>query len=138
MVADKKLTDERIKLASIMNILNKQNDILNEMEFKLITLSKECEQISNEQFNPIIVSNYYSYSNKLSQDIKMQKEIIKRTEIDLSKQQEGVKKAYIKVKSLESLKEKQKEKYNQEFLKEEFKEIDDIVPQNKNTKMGKN
>ena len=43
------------------------------------------------------------------------------------KQQELTKEAYIKVKSLEKLKEKQKEQYDKEVLQEEFKLIDDIV-----------
>ena len=43
------------------------------------------------------------------------------------KQQAITKDAYIKVKSLEKLKEKQKEQYDKEVLREEFKLIDDIV-----------
>ena len=42
-------------------------------------------------------------------------------------QQQIAKEAYIKVKSLENLKEKQKEQYNKELLQEEIKQIDDIV-----------
>ena len=41
--------------------------------------------------------------------------------------QEIAKEAYIKVKSLEKLKEKQKEQYDKEVLAQEFKLIDDIV-----------
>ena len=53
--------------------------------------------------------------------------IIEKTKFDLKIQQEKTKEAYIKVKSLEKLKEKQKEQHNKEVLQEEFKMIDDIV-----------
>ena len=43
-----------------------------------------------------------------------------------------VKNAYIKVKSLENLHDKQKEQYLKEFQKEEIKEIDDIVNSRRN------
>ena len=53
--------------------------------------------------------------------------IIEKTKFDLKMQQEKTKDAYIKVKSLEKLKEKQKEQYDKEVLQEEFKMMDDIV-----------
>ena len=56
-----------------------------------------------------------------------QEKIIEKTKLDLYKQQENAKKAYIQLKSVEKLKEKQKAKYDFEVLQEEFKVIDDIV-----------
>ena len=73
------------------------------------------------------VANYSSFAIKLTNDIKTQELIIKRTQNDLNRQQNVVKDAYIKVKSLENLKEKQKEAYIQEQIQEEFKQVDDIV-----------
>ena len=127
-IRKKALEDARIQLASIINILNKQNEILHEMQNTLENIKKESEQyLFAQAFNPYIVSNYSSFSNKIVQDIKTQKMIIEKTKNDMLKQQEITKEAYIKVKSLEKLKEKQKEQYNKELLQEEFKLIDDIV-----------
>lgn len=98
------------------------------MQNTLENIKKESEQyLFAQAFNPYIVSNYSSFSNKIVQDIKTQKMIIEKTKNDMLKQQEITKEAYIKVKSLEKLKEKQKEQYNKELLQEEFKLIDDIV-----------
>ena len=57
----------------------------------------------------------------------MQKLIIEKTKADMVIQQEITKQAYINVKSLEKLKEKQKTQYEKEFMQEEFKIMDDIV-----------
>ncbi len=125
---EKTLRDAQKQLASITGIYNKQKDILDEMLHELNRLVKESEKYLGEiNFNPDIVSNYNSFAYKLTQDIKMQEQIIERTKQDVLRQQEVTKKAYIEVKSLENLKDKQKEKYNQEFLAEECKQIDDIV-----------
>ena len=127
-VRKKTLEDERIKLASIMNIYNRQLDVLNEMNFRLEELKNESQKhLENFEFDPQIIANYNSYSHKLIQDIKTQSLIIEKTKVDLERQQQVAKDAYIKVKSLENLKEKQKEQYNQELLQEEFKLMDDIV-----------
>ena len=127
-VRKKALNDAQIQLASITSVYNTQKDILNKMVFDLENIGKEASQYIEENvFNPDIIANYGLYSNKLSNDIKTQEKIIERTKQDLLVQQERTKQAYIKVKSLENLKEKQKEDYNKEFLLEEFKEIDDIT-----------
>jgi flagellar export protein FliJ len=127
-IRKKALEDARIALARITNIFNKQNDILKEMQTTLENIRNESEQyIFAQTFNPTIVSNYSSFSNKIVQDITAQKLIIEKTKIDMLKQQAITKDAYIKVKSLEKLKEKQKEQYDKEVLQEEFKLIDDIV-----------
>ena len=127
-IRKKALEDARIALARITNIFNKQNDILKEMQLTLENIKNESEQFLFAQtFNPTIVSNYSSFSNKIVQDITAQKLIIEKTKIDMLKQQAITKDAYIKVKSLEKLKEKQREQYDKEVLAEEFKLIDDIV-----------
>ena len=109
MIRNKALEDERIKLSAIVNVFNKQNEILQEMFLALENLRKEQEQyLFSENFNPCLVSNYTSFSNKINQEILTQKQIIERTKLDLLKQQAITKDAYIKVKSLEKLKEKQK------------------------------
>ena len=116
---NKTLEDERIKLASIINILNKQKDVLNEM---IQTLNNYQNFNDFDNYNHVVISNTHAFCKKLSFDIKTQK-----TKLDLAHQQEIVKEAYIKVKSLENLKEKQKQQYSEELLQEEIKQMDDIV-----------
>ena len=121
---NKTLEDERIKLASIINILNKQKDVLNEM---IQTLNNYQNFNDFDNYNHVVISNTHAFCKKLSFDIKTQNAIIERTKLDLAHQQEIVKEAYIKVKSLENLKEKQKQQYSEELLQEEIKQMDDIV-----------
>ncbi len=126
-IRKKILEDERIKLVSTINALKEQNEVLQAMVFKFNSLKEESEKLLKENFNPETISNYNAFSNKLFQDINTQKQIIDRTKIDLTNRREVVKQAYIKVETLEKLKEKQKENYNKQILQEEIKEIDDIV-----------
>lgn len=127
-VRKKALEDARIKLAAITNIFNRQVEILKEMEIALENVRKDSERyLFSETFSPSMVSNYNSFSNKIVQDITTQKLIIEKTKVDLLKQQEITKEAYIQVKSLEKLKEKQKAQYDKEVLQEEFKVIDDLT-----------
>ncbi len=126
-VRKKKLEDERVKLVSLLNILKEQNEVLEAMVFRYNSLKEESEKLTKENFNPQIISNYNAFSNKLYNDINTQKQIIDKTKIDLTNRREVVKQAYIKVETLEKLKEKQKETYKQEVLLEEIKEMDDIV-----------
>ncbi len=127
-IRNKTLNDARIELASIANVLNRQQENLVQLNLSIETLEKESEQyLLKNVFDFQIISNYSSYINKLSQDIQKLKNDIEKTKVIFSKQQQIVKQAYIKVKSLEKLKEKRKEEYNKEVLQEEFKLIDDIV-----------
>ena len=127
-VRKKALEDARIKLAMITNVFNKQNEILNEMKLALENIRNDSEKLLfGEVFSPSLISNYNSFANKITQDITTQKLIIEKTKVDLLKQQEATKQAYIQVKSLEKLKEKQNAQYDKEVLQEEFKLIDDIV-----------
>lgn len=121
------LEDERIKLASIMNVYNKQQDVLRQMKDALNQVRAESERYLGGNFDANIIANYAAFSNKIAQDIKTQEKIIEKTFQELKLQQQIAKEAYIKVKSLENLKEKQKEEYNKELLREEIKQIDDIV-----------
>ena len=127
-VRKKTLEDARIALANITNVFNKQNEILREMEIALENIRNDSEkQLLAQTFNPYIVSNYNAFSNKIVQDITTQKLIIEKTKLDLLRQQAITKQAYIQVKSLEKLKEKQKAQYDKEVQLEEFKLIDDLV-----------
>ena len=127
-VRKKALEDARIKLANITNIYNKQIEILKEMQIALENIRNDSERyLFGETFSPCLVSNYNSFAGKVVQDITTQKLIIEKTKVDLLRQQQATKEAYIHVKSLEKLKEKQKAQYDKEVLLEEFKLVDDIV-----------
>lgn len=128
VVRNKALEDERIKLASILRVYNNQKEALDKLFSEVETIKSEINKsFGNNDFNPQIISNYNSYLYKLSQDIEAQKEVLSKIEQDIEKQQEVLKDAYIKVKSLEVLKDKQKEQYLKEQQYEEIKELDDIV-----------
>ncbi|MBQ2983840.1 MAG: flagellar export protein FliJ [Candidatus Gastranaerophilales bacterium] len=128
VVRNKALEDERIKLASILRVYNNQKEALDKLFSEVETIKSEINKsFENNDFNPQIISNYNSYLYKLSQDIEAQKEVLSKIEQDIEKQQEVLKDAYIKVKSLEVLKDKQKEQYLKEQQYEEIKELDDIV-----------
>lgn len=131
MLRQKALEDERIRLADIIKFFNIQKEALKELEEKLISLQKEGNFAFENNFNPMLINNYQAYTSKISSDILNQKEVIKKINFDIEKQKIEVKKAYVKVKILEKLKEKQKEKYNKEVLLEEIKFIDDIMTSRK-------
>ena len=127
-LAQKALEDERIKLASILKAFNQQKEILSNMQETSFKMQQEIDDYLNqESFQPEMIENYFAFLRRINSDIETQKRIIERTQLDILKQQLSAKQAYIKVKSLENLKEKEKEKYNKELEQEEFKLMDDIV-----------
>ena len=127
-VKQKKLEDERIKLSKIMNELRAQKELLEKTIFEFEQNKRQADDyILKNDFHIEIITNFRLYGEKLAQKIKNQKEIIKKKELELKIQQKATNRAYIDVKTLEKLKEKQKEKYDKELLQEEFKMIDDIV-----------
>ena len=128
-----KLVDEQTKFASILSVYNQQKDKLNKIFEIQNEVKNESENyLLGENVNPSIISNYSGYIKKLQDDIKVQNEILKETKEVLDNQQNLVKEAYIKVKSLENLKDKHKEQYLKEMQSEEIKEIDDIVNSRRN------
>ena len=132
-VREKKLTDEQTKFASVLNIYNKQKDQLNETVKMLYETEQESESyLLKGNIDPSVISNYSGYIKKLQNDIKLQNEILNKTKEVLDNQQNVVKEAYIGVKTLENLKDKQREQYLKEMQLEEIKEIDDIVNSRRN------
>lgn len=127
MLKEKTLEDERLKLAQIAQTLNSLKMALKDLENKLLSLREDSKKHLGETFNPAIIANYSSYILKIENDILIQTNKIKSAETDFLNQKDNVKKAYIEVKTLEKLKEKQLERYNKEALNEEIKFIDDIV-----------
>ena len=125
---EKKLEDERLKLAGIISVLESQKDILLEMNEKKEYLEAQLENITNSQVLDIQnVVGYKNFLNQTAQDIKMQFEIIKKTQFELEEQQIKVNEAYREVKVLEKLKEKQYKNFLFEYEQTQIKEIDDIT-----------
>ncbi|MBR2386798.1 flagellar export protein FliJ [bacterium] len=127
-IREKKLDDERLKLAEIQNILNSQLDILNEMQFKRQEIIGKIDalQAQPEMNIPEIVA-LRNYLERVQSDIQTQLELIKRTQIRLDEQKIEVENAYKDLKSLENLKEKQEKEHYRNILMMEAKEIDDIA-----------
>lgn len=127
-IREKKLDDERLKLAEIQNILNSQLDILNEMQFKRQEIVGKIDalQAQPEMNIPEIVA-LRNYLERVQSDIQTQLELIKRTQIRLDEQKIEVENAYKDLKSLENLKEKQEKEHYRNILMMEAKEIDDIA-----------
>lgn len=125
---EKKLEDERLKLAGIISVLESQKDILLEMNEKKEYLEAQLENITNSQVLDIQnVVGYKNFLNRTTQDIKMQFEIIKKTQFELEEQQIKVNEAYREVKVLEKLKEKQYKNFLFKYEQTQIKEIDDIT-----------
>lgn len=79
-VREKALKDARIQLASVMNIYNRQKEILEEMNFELARIEMESEKYLQElNFNSEVIANYNAFAYKLVQDIKTQEKIIEDT-----------------------------------------------------------
>lgn len=125
---EKNLEDERLKLGEIISVLESQKDVLLEMNEKKESLETRLEEITKESTLDIQnVVSYKNYHNQISQDVKMQFEIIKRTQFELEEQQLKVNQAYKEVKILEKLKEKQYKNFLTEYEHYEIKELDDIT-----------
>ncbi len=128
MLREHTLEDERIKLSKIVQSYNEQKDELENLVLKLEKLKNDSDLYFNQVgFNASLIANYGQYISKIDSDVVTQKNILKQLEIELSRQQENTKKAYIDLKTIEKLKEKQKEDYNKQVLYEEIKTMDDIV-----------
>lgn len=119
---EKKLEDERRVLAELLSVYEEQKEVLAEMKQRQEELEIELENEQNVHF----MQNYQNYISRLSQDIKVQIEIIEKTKKEVEIQKLKVQEAYKELKVLEKLKEKEKEKFDFEFRQMEIKELDDI------------
>ncbi len=125
---EKNLEDERLKLAGIISVLESQKDVLLEMNEKKGYLETELEEVTKESTLDIEnVVGYKNYLNQVTQDIRMQFEIIKKTQFELEEQQLKVNQAYKEVKILEKLKEKQYQDFLMQYEQSQIKELDDIT-----------
>ena len=127
-IKEKALEDERLKMAEILQIVAEQENVLKEMRDRKTQLEQDLEaELINGIIDIQFISNYQSYISRLDQDIKMQLDIIQKTNQELELQKIKVSQAYKEVKVLEKLKEKQLKDFENEFLRAEVKETDDIT-----------
>ena len=127
-IKEKKLEDERLKLAEIISTLEAQKDIFLELNDKKENLEKELTlALESSNLDIQIIVSEKNYLQRIEQDIKTQFEIIKKTQIELEEQQIAVNEAYKEVKVLEKLKEKQYKNFLFEYEQNQIKELDDIT-----------
>ncbi len=127
-IRERKLEDERHRLAEIIAKLEEQKDILLEMNKKKESLEKELNNaLDNQVLDIQFTISAKNYLKQMSDDIKMQFEIIKRTQNELNEQKNVVAAAYKEVKILEKLKEKQYKNFMFEYEQNQIKEMDDIT-----------
>ena len=128
MLRSHTLEDERIKLSKIVQLYNEQKGKLDILKEKLEHLEQNsAEYFQQVGFSSSLIENYRKYILKTDSELKTQKNVIQRIEVELTKQQQNTQKAYIELKTIENLKQKQKEEYDKLLLQEEIKTLDDIT-----------
>lgn len=133
---EKALEERRLDMAKTIKQLSEQNEQLyNLMEKKGSTRSDlEALYQNTEALDIFSLTNYKNYLSKVDNDIRTQEEFIVNTKKVLSAKQFEVMIAHKKVKVLETLKDKQEEKYYKNIEHKEAMEIDDIATTRYKTK----
>jgi len=124
----KKLEDEQLKLASLLEMLSSQQKILENMNAQSQKIFNELSVLlQSENIEVDKICNYKSFLHNVNLDIATQKELIQRTQINIEEQKIALGEAYKELKILENLKDKQEKAHYDHFEKMEVKEIDDIT-----------
>ena len=124
----KKLEEEQLKLAALLEILNSQQEILEQMQSQAKRISDELTSLlESENIEVDKICNYKSFLKNVSFEIQTQKELIKKTQFNIDEQKILLGEAYKELKILENLKEKQQKEHYKHFEQLEVKEVDDIT-----------
>ncbi len=124
----KKLEEEQLKLAALLEILNSQQEILEQMKSQAKKISDELNNLlQSENIEVDKICNYKSFLKNVSFDIQTQEELIKKTQAQIEEQKIALGEAYKELKILENLREKQQKEHYKHFEELEVKEIDDIT-----------
>jgi len=124
----KKLEEEQLKLAALLDILNSQQEILEQMQSQAKRISDELTSLlESENIEVDKICNYKSFLKNVSFEIQTQKELIKKTQFNIDEQKILLGEAYKELKILENLKEKQQKEHYKHFEQLEVKEVDDIT-----------
>lgn len=122
------LEKKQQEMASIQKMLNEQTKKMEEIQAQEVQILKSLEDVcGTESLDITTISNSNGFLEVLGNEEKKQTRVIENTKNILNHKQIEVKDAYIKVKTLEKLKEKQEKEYYLSFEVKEAKEIDDIV-----------
>ena len=124
-----KLNEKLVELAQVQQILSTEEAKLEDLKSRKTNAYEELIQIySLEKALDIReVCNYKGYLGKVEIEIKQQEDRIENVMFFVKQKQSEVNQALKEKKILEKLKEKEKNAFYQEFIKQEAKELDDIA-----------
>ena len=128
-IKENKLNEKLVELAQIQQILSDEEEKLDVLNVRKNKAYEELIQIySLEKALDIQeVCNYKGFLGKISVEINQQKERIENVMFFVREKQKEVNEALKEKKILENLKEKDKNRYYNNLLKQEAKELDDIA-----------
>ena len=117
-----------MELARIVDTLNKEVEIEKQLIQERNTLQSEIITMNTIDSPKSLfeIQNSRGYWGSLGVKIAQQRERIKNVEVFLQAKQAEVNDAVKEKKVLENLKEKEEEKFYQEFLEHERRELDDL------------
>lgn len=124
-----KLNEKLVELAQVQQILSAEEEKLANLKSRKNVAYEELIQIySLEKALDIQeVCNYKGFLGKIEIEIKQQEDRIENVMFFVKQKQAEVNQALKEKKILEKLKEKEKNAYYQEFIKQEAKELDDLA-----------
>lgn len=124
-----KLNEKLVELAQVQQILSVEEEKLANLKSRKNVAYEELIQIySLEKALDIQeVCNYKGFLGKIEIEIKQQEDRIENVMFFVKQKQAEVNQALKEKKILEKLKEKEKNAYYQEFIKQEAKELDDLA-----------
>ena len=124
-----KLNEKLVELAQVQQILSAEEEKLTNLKSRKNVAYEELIQIySLEKALDIQeVCNYKGFLGKIEIEIKQQEDRIENVMFFVKQKQAEVNQALKEKKILEKLKEKEKNAYYQEFIKQEAKELDDLA-----------
>jgi flagellar protein FliJ len=125
----KALEDRQVEFSIIQMNLRKQLTLLENLQNSKQNTEKNLEKLisQGESIDFTLINAHKNYIEKLQHDIKDQKELIEKIEIQLEEKKQEVIEALKAKTMLDKLKEKEFEEFLKEFERLEMKELDDIA-----------
>ena len=124
-----KLNEKLVELAQVQQILSTEEAKLEGLKSKKTNAYEELIQIYSleKALDLREVCNFKGYLGKVEIEIKQQEDRIANVMFFVKQKQSEVNQALKEKKILEKLKEKEKNAFYQEFIKQEAKELDDLA-----------
>ncbi|MFV0520759.1 MAG: flagellar export protein FliJ [Lachnospirales bacterium] len=126
-VKEKIEEQRKIELGKASQILEREKNVLEELQVKRVNSLKFQKDAVAEKVNVIEYNNYINFVKKLDSDIEKQKKRIIREEKNVEKAKESLLEVMKERKAYEKLKEKKLEAFYRETLSREQKVLDEIV-----------